>query len=46
MNTLSLNGINKHYGANHALIDFDYNLVVKTISTDSDSKVLRIFIEE
>ena len=24
MNTLSLNGVNKHYGAKHALIDFDY----------------------
>lgn len=25
MNTLSLNGVNKHYGTNHALIDFDYD---------------------
>ena len=25
MNTLSLNGVNKHYGQNHALIDFDYD---------------------
>ncbi len=25
MNTLSLNGVNKHYGSNHALIDFDYD---------------------
>lgn len=25
MNTLSLNSVNKHYGAKHALIDFDYN---------------------
>lgn len=24
MTTLSLNGVNKHYGAKHALIDFDY----------------------
>ncbi len=24
MNTLSLNGVNKHYGPKHALIDFDY----------------------
>lgn len=24
MNTLSLNGVNKHYGQKHALIDFDY----------------------
>ena len=25
MNTLSLNGVNKHYGSKHALIDFDYD---------------------
>ena len=25
MNTLSLNGVNKHYGQKHALIDFDYD---------------------
>lgn len=25
MNVLSLNGVNKHYGTNHALIDFDYD---------------------
>ena len=25
MNTLSLNGVNKHYGQNHALVDFDYD---------------------
>ena len=25
MNTLSLNGVNKHYGTKHALIDFDYD---------------------
>ena len=25
MNTLSLNGVNKHYGSNHALVDFDYD---------------------
>lgn len=24
MTTLSLNGVNKHYGTKHALIDFDY----------------------
>ena len=24
MSTLSLNGVNKHYGTKHALIDFDY----------------------
>lgn len=25
MSVLSLNGVNKHYGTNHALIDFDYD---------------------